>query len=259
MIDSLNISATGMQVQQTAIDNIANNLANVNTTGFKKSRINFEDLVYRPLTNATGVIGNADANNPVGTGAAIANIDKVFTDGDLTATQRSLDLAIQGNGFFELTLPDGTNAYTRTGSFDIDRNGVIVNADGYPLSSFIQVPSDTQEIVIRPSGDVLVRIPGENELVSVGDIELVSFINASGLNPTGDNLYLATERSGNAILNRSDDEGASTVSQGFLEASNVDLTQELTSLLLSQRAYEINSRILQASDEVLDTINQLRR
>lgn len=259
MLDSLNIAATGMHVQQTAIDNIANNLANVNTTGFKKSRINFEDLVYRPLANATGVIGSLDANNPIGTGAAISNIDKVFTSGDLSATQRQLDLAIQGDGFFELTLPDGTNAYTRTGSFEIDSNGLIVNADGYPISTFIQVPNDTQEIVIRPNGEALVRVPDETELISIGQIELVTFINASGLNPTGDNLYLATERSGNAILNRNYESSGSTISQGYLEASNVDLTQELTNLLLSQRAYEINSRVLQASDEVLDTINQLRR
>ncbi|HHJ13917.1 MAG TPA: flagellar basal-body rod protein FlgG [Gammaproteobacteria bacterium] len=259
MIESLNIGASGMHAQQLHIDVIANNLANSNTMGYKKSRVEFEDLMYREMVRAGGLIASPALERPMGTGAAIASTNKIFTTGDVKKTERSLDVAIQGDGFFEVLLPDNSYAYTRSGALQIDPDGYLTTADGYQLSGLIQVPGDTEELLIGRDGRVLAQVSGDSELVELGTIELARFVSAAGLTPLGDNLYIPTDNSGDALYAIPGEDGAGTLNQGFLEASNVNLVEELTNLILAQRAYEINSKVVQASDDLLGIINNLRR
>ncbi len=259
MIESLTIGASGMHAQQLHIDTIANNLANSNTMGYKKSRVEFEDLMYREMVRGNGLITSPTLDKPMGVGAAIASTSKIFTTGDAKQTERSLDLAIQGDGFFEVTLPDNSYAYTRSGAFQIDKDGYLTNADGYQLSARVQISNDTEEILIEADGRVLAQVAGSSDLVEMGSLELARFVNPAGLTPQGDNLYIPSDKSGDALYNIPGEDGAGTLSQGFLEASNVNLVEELTNLILAQRAYEINSKVVQASDELLSIVNNLRR
>lgn len=259
MIESMSIGASGMHAQQLHIDVIANNLANSNTMGFKKSRVDFEDLMYRELVRNENFMATPDISKPVGAGAAIASTNKMFTTGEAKKTERDLDLAIQGDGFFEIVLPDNSYAYTRSGSFQLDQDGMLTNQDGYPLSVMVQVPSDTEDLLIKPDGRILAQVTGESDLIELGQIELAKFVNSSALNPVGDNLYRPSEQSGDALYSVPGDEGVGDLQQGFLEASNVNLVEELTNLIMAQRAYEINSKVVQASDEVLNIANNLRR
>jgi flagellar basal-body rod protein FlgG len=259
MIESLHIAATGMHAQQVNIDVIANNLANVNTTGFKKSQVNFEDLMYRQAVSPAGLLGHPDLRNPVGLGAGVSYVGKVFVDGELETTEAPLDLAINGDGFFELILPDGTYAYSRAGSFQVDRDGMLVNPDGYLLSDMIQLPFDTEEVLIKGDGTVSVQLAGQEGLSDVGRIELAGFVNPGGLTPVGDNLFIPSHGSGDAFHGEPGQDGLGLLLQGTLESSNVKLTEELVNLLVAQRSYEINSKVIKVSDELLGIVNDLRR
>ncbi len=260
MIESFHIAATGMHTQQVNVDVISNNLANVNTTAYKKSRVSFEDLMYRPLaTTSAGAVLNPDVSDPLGTGVAVSSVGKVFSQGQLQNTERALDIGIQGDGFFEVVLPDGSFGYLRSGRFEIDQEGILVDTSGNALSPLIQLPTDTESIVIGSDGLVQVELAGETGLTEIGRIELANFINASGLTPIGDNLFVPSQASGDVFYADPGEDGVGTLAQGFLETSNVNLVEELTNLILAQRAYEMNSRAVRASDDLLAIINDMRR
>lgn len=259
MIDSLYIGATGLHAQQVNVDSIANNLANVNTSGFKRSRVSFDDLLYRDVARTTATGQGAEISTLAGVGVSIANIGKTFTQGDLKKTDVPLDVAIQGQGFFEVTLPDGSQAYTRSGHFVVNRDGFLVTADGLSLKNPIQIPNDAREIIIQPSGLVLANLPDENELVEIGQLELTNFVNPAGLSPQGNNLYVGTDLSGELLNGKPGELGFGTLQQGSLESSNVKLIEETIGLIVAQRAYEANTKIIQAADEMLEMSNNLRR
>ena len=260
MLDSLYIGATGMQAQQMNIDTIANNLANVNTAGFKRSRIDFEDLLYRTVATAgMTTSGQALALNKTGMGTAIASTGKVFTEGDIKKTGEPMDLAINGQGFFEILMPDSSLAYTRNGAFQLNADGMLVMRGGQRLNASVQVPVDTISLRVDPDGRVFATVAAEKQPVELGQIELVSFQNPTGLSAVGDNLFVATDRSGVAMPGYPGENGAGTLSQGFLESSNVRLIDEMIALIVAQRAYEINAKVVQASDELLNISNSLYR
>lgn len=256
MLDSLYIGATGMHAQQMNIDVIANNLANVNTAGFKRNRIDFEDLLYR--ASATTRANTTHAMQS-GMGTAVAASGKVFTVGDVKKTDQPLDLAIRGQGFFEVQMPDGSLAYTRDGAFQVNSDGMLTTQDGHLLNASIQLPPDATSVTIDAEGQVTVTVPGGKTPVDAGQIELVNFINPAGLNPIGENLYAATPTSGDPLHGKPGENGAGTLGQGFLEASNVNLINEMINLITAQRAYEINAKVVQASDELLSISNGLFR
>jgi len=258
MLDSLYIGASGMQAQQLNIDAIANNLANVNTAGYKRSRVDFSDLLYRSVSGATDSSGNSSIGR-IGMGATVASTGKVFTVGDLKKTDEPLDLVINGQGFFEVLAPDGSIAYTRNGALRLDRDGVLVTQDGYPLVGSIQVPPDSTQIRIDPNGRVFATVARSTSATELGQIELATFTNPAGLTATGNNLFQATEAAGDPIVGAPGENGIGTIVQGYLEGANVKLIDEMVSLVLAQRAYEINSKVIQASDEMLSISNNLYR
>jgi flagellar basal-body rod protein FlgG len=260
MLDSLYIGATGMNAQQLNVETVANNLSNVNTPAFKKSRVVFEDLVYREVRSvSTSPYGEGRDPLRLGIGVGIAGIGKIFSDGQIKKTDNPLDLAIQGKGFLEVTLPDGTAGFTRAGSLMVDRDGFLATTDGHQLRPLIQVPTDSTDLVIDNKGKVSVATPGATDRTDLGQIDLANFINPGGLNPIGNNLFLATDKSGDPILGKPGDESFGVLIQGSLESSNVSLVEELVNLIVAQRAYEINSKVVQASDEMLGIVNNLRR
>lgn len=259
MLDSLFIASSGLNAQQTKIDVISNNIANVNTAAYKKSKVNFADILYMQ-TNVTDVNNNESINKDIiGAGVSASAYEKVFTDGALKKTNAELDIAITGNGFFEIQMADGTNAYTRTGTFKVDQDGFLIDKDGNQLSSMIQVPADYENIIVSNTGVVSVKVPGEEKLLEVGQVELASFINPGSLQPTGNNLYVPTDMSGDPLNGKPGEIGVGLLSQGYIESSNVDYIEELTELVLTQRAYEMNSKMIQASDQILGIINNLYR
>jgi flagellar basal-body rod protein FlgG len=259
MSDPFHIAATGLHAQEAHVDAIANNLANWNTTAYKKSRVDFEDLMYRQVASAAGLIGAPDVRHPAGVGTAIASIGKIFSQGDLKTTERDLDLAIQGDGFFELLLPDGRLAYTRTGVFQIDADGLLVSTEGHPLTPSLRIPPDAQQVIFAPNGTVLMRLQDEPDPVELGRITLANFVNPSGLTPAGDNLYLPSHESGDVLYGDPGEQDLGRIAQGFLEGANVNISEELTSLVLAQRGYQVNARVLQAADEMMSIVNDLRR
>jgi flagellar basal-body rod protein FlgG len=263
MLDSLYIGATGMQAQQANLDVIANNMANVNTAGFKRNRIDFEDLLYRALPKAA----SSGASSPAaGMGTAASGSDKLFSVGDVKQTSQPYDLAINGQGFFELTLPDGTVAYTRSGVFHLTSEGTLVSQDGYPLAAQITVPVDATAVTISSDGAVQATVPKQQKPVHLGQINLVSFLNPNGLQALGNNLYVANSRTDGSVGAAGDPQqdapgqnGAGTLAQGYLEASNVNLIDEMVNLVIAQRAYEVNSKVVMASDQLLSIGNNLYR
>ncbi len=259
MFDAFHISASSMEAHQVHVDTIANNLANSNTTGFKKSKVEFEDLVYREMKALSGLRIDPDLINAVGSGAATASIEKIFSQGELKGTGRDLDLAIQGKGFFELLMPDGETAYSRTGYLLIDSDGLLVNADGYRLNPLIEIPEDASQVLVTGNGHVLAAIPGKDDPVELGRLELASFINPNGLTPLGNNLYRPSEKSGAAHYGAPGEAEFGLIEQGFLEGSNVSLIEELTGLMLAQRGYEMNAKVIRAADDMLGIVNDLRR
>ncbi|HMK42645.1 MAG TPA: flagellar basal-body rod protein FlgG [Dissulfurispiraceae bacterium] len=262
MIRSLFTAATGMETQSLNVDVISNNLANVNTTGYKKSRAEFQDLLYQTARTpgATSSEGNQyPAGIQVGLGARPVAIQKIFTQGDFVTTGNTLDLVIEGDGFFQVTRPDGTIAYSRAGSFKLDKDGRIVNGDGYPLEPAITVPSDTTNITISTDGIITILEAGNTTPVQLGTIEISRFTNPAGLLAIGKNLFLETDASGSPITGTPATEGRGTIQQGFLENSNVNVVEELANLIIAQRAFDANSKSVQTSDEMLQTTIALKR
>lgn len=255
MSDALSIAASGMHAQQMLVDSIANNLANVNTTGYKKARVSFTDLVVRG--GADPVPGATPSTLPVGVG--VASTARVFEPGDVRRTDGPMDLAIRGEGFLELGLPDGTLAYTRGGTLKVDADGQLATAAGIPLKPGIHVPANAEAILIDGDGRVQMRLAGRAGTVEAGRIELVRFANAQGLAAQGDGLYRATEASGEPIAGRAGEDGIGLLAQGHLEASNVKLMDEMVQLMVAQRAYEASVKVVQASDDMLGMVNGLRR
>jgi len=262
MIRALWTAATGMQGQQTNIDVIANNLANVNTVGFKRSRSDFEDLIYQTQKEA-GVNTTSNTVEPtgiqIGLGTQLADVSKNFMQGSLQETGNPLDLAIQGSGFFQITMPDGTIAYTRAGDFKLDNNGRIVTTDGYPLSPEITVPQDTTSISVGNDGTISVLEAGQTTPTQLGQIQLAFFANPAGLKAIGQNLFQQTVSSGTPTLGTPGINGLGTINQGYLEMSNVSVVQEMVDMIAAQRAYETNAKVIQTSDQMLQTANNLKQ
>jgi flagellar basal-body rod protein FlgG len=257
MLDSLYIAATGMNAQQLNVDTISNNLANVSTTAFKRDRINFADLMYREVSGGNRLLGAG--GNRYGVGVSVSATGKVFIAGDVKKTDLPLDIAIRGKGLLEVTLPDNSVAYTRGGSLQLDKDGVVTTAEGYTLNPAVRIPPDATAVTIEAGGRVLATVPSETDPIEVGSIALVDFINPTALRPLGDNLYVPTDKSGEAIPGKPGEQGLGLLAQGFLEASNVQLVDEFVNLIVAQRAYEANSKCIQASDEMLGISNNLRR
>jgi flagellar basal-body rod protein FlgG len=249
-----------MNSQQTNIDVISNNLANVNTNGFKKAKVNFADLIYTTMREA-GTPNAQGAEVPtgieIGHGSKINSTQKIFTQGDIRNTDSPLDILIEGDGFFRVQLPDGNFAYTRDGSFSQDSTGQVTTSDGYPLDPPITVDQEATEISITSDGMVNLTVDGEN--VQAGQIQLYRFSNPAGLDSEGRNLYGETIASGEAMAGTPGQQGFGTVVQNFLEMSNVKVVEEMVNMIAAQRAYETNSKSIQASDEMLQTANQLKR
>ena len=260
MIRSLWIAKTGLDAQQTQLDITSNNLANVSTNGFKRARGVFEDLLYQTLRQP-GASSSATTQVPsglqIGTGVRPVATERIFTQGNLTQTGNSLDVAIQGEGFFQIQLPDGTLGYTRDGAFQKDSQGQIVTANGYPLSPAITIPSNALSISIGTDGVVTVLQTGSPTPVQVGQIQLASFVNSGGLQSMGQNLFLETASSGTATPNTPGTNGVGLLNQGYVETSNVNVVEELVNMITTQRAYEINSRSIQTSDQMLARLTQL--
>ncbi len=261
-MQALWIAATGMKGQELRINVISNNLANINTPGFKASRIDFEDLIYQSLkaAGATSAGGNQiPTGMDIGLGVRPAAVQKLFLQGDYHQTQNLLDLAIEGKGFFKVTMPDGTVAYTRSGAFKLDSEGRLVTSDGYPVDPEIVIPPEATSITISSDGTVSVTIPGQVSAQEVGRLELADFVNPAGLKAIGKNLFLPTAASGDPTTGNPGEDGLGTIAQGFLEMSNVDLVTELVEMIMAQRAYEINGKVIQSADDMLQTAANLKR
>lgn len=262
MIRSLFISATGMEAQQTNMDVISNNLANVNTTGYKRSRADFQELIYQDVVapgtySAEGTL--VPSGIQIGLGVKPVAVQKIFTQGDFVQTGNQLDWVIEGEGFFQVMLPDGETAYTRAGAFKLDNEGRIVTSDGYALEPAITIPANTQSITVGADGKISVIQSGSKTPVEVGQIELARFINSGGLKAIGKSLFVPTASSGEPTTGNPGSEGMGTISQGFIEMSNVNVVEEMVNMIVTQRAYEINSKAVQASDEMLQIANNLKR
>ena len=260
MIRSLWIARTGLDAQQTQLDVISNNLANVSTTGFKRSRAVFEDLLYQTLrqpgaqsTQQTQISSGLQ----IGTGVRPVATERIHTQGNLQQTGNALDMAIQGNGFFQIQLPDGTTAYTRDGSLQLDNQGQLVTASGYPLSPAITIPADALSITIGKDGTVSVLQAGQAAPTQVGSIQLATFVNPAGLQSSGENLFLESASSGTATPNTPGSNGAGVINQNYVETSNVNVAEELVNMITTQRAYELHSRAIQTSDAMLGRLTQL--
>lgn len=259
---TLDIGATGMLAQQLNVDVISNNIANMTTTGFKKQRAQFQDLLYqtkiRPGASSSDQGTTIPSGIQQGMGVKTGSVYRINEQGAIQQTDNKLDIAIKQRGFFQITLPTGETAYTRDGSFQVDQNGIMVTSKGYQLQPGITIPDDSVDVSIDPTGQVLVKIQGQTALQNVGQIQTVLFTNEAGMEAIGDNLFLETEASGSPTAGNPGDEGFGELLQGALEVSNVNIVQEITLLIQAQRAYEMNSKVVQAGDEMLSTIVQLR-
>ena len=262
MIRSMHSAASGMEAMQTQIDVIANNMANVNTTGFKKARAEFQDLLYQELRAPSTQRGRGDQGRPVGVevglGTRLIATQKMYETGDMKQTQNQLDLAIEGDGFFRLRMNDNEFAYTRAGDFKVTAQGQVVSSAGHPLEPPVFVPPETTSITIESNGTIKALQPGETQPIEVGQIELARFTNPAGLKALGGGLLHETDASGRAIVQNPGAQGVGTVAQGMLENSNVEVVEEMIPLIAAQRAYEINSRVIKAADEMLAEAAQLR-
>ena len=259
MMRSLWISKTGMEAQQTQLDNISNNLANVSTNGYKRSHAVFEDLMYQNMRQA-GAATSDQTELPtglqVGLGTRAVATARNFSQGNLQQSANPLDVAIRGNGFFQIQLPDGTTGYTRDGSFQVSATGQLVTNAGYTVQPGITIPATAQSVTIGSDGTVTVVLPGQALPQSVGQIQLANFVNPAGLEPKGQNLFGETAASGTPNTGVAGLNGLGTVQQGFVETSNVNVVEELVDMIETQRAYEVNSKMVQATDEMLRDANQ---
>jgi flagellar basal-body rod protein FlgG len=260
MIRSLWIAKTGLDAQQTQLDVVSNNLANVSTSGFKRSRAVFEDLLYQTLRQP-GAQSSQQTQLPtglqLGTGVRSVATERVFTQGNLQQTSNSLDLAINGQGFFQVQLPDGTTAYSRDGSLHMDSQGQLVTSSGYALQPAITIPANAQTITVGRDGTISVVQAGQAAATQVGTLQLANFLNPAGLQGRGENLYIETAASGAPTTNAPGANGLGTVQQGYIETSNVNVVEELVNMIQTQRAYEINSKAVQTSDQMLQRLSQL--
>jgi flagellar basal-body rod protein FlgG len=259
---SLSIAATGMLAQQLNVEVISNNIANVNTTSYKRQRAEFQDLLYQ---NQRRVGSSSSSNGTVvptgiqlGLGVKAAGVYRISAQGNLASTDNTLDVAVQGNGYFQVTLPNGETAFTRAGSFQLSPTGTIVTAEGYNVMPSITIPPDAVSVTINSGGDVLVHIDGQIAEQNVGTFDLANFANPAGLQMIGGNLLLQTPASGAPKTGVPGSTGFGTLLQGFLETSNVNVVQEITNLITAQRAYEMNSKVIEASDQMMQQLNQIR-
>lgn len=256
---ALYISKTGLSAQDTRLAAISNNLANVGTTGFKKDRVVFEDLLYQ-IQRQPGANSSQNTELPsglqVGTGVRVTGSQKLFNQGSLQTTGEALDVGINGRGFFEIVMPDGSSAYSRDGQFHMNANGEIVTATGHMLNPGLTVPADAQTITVGNDGVVTARIAGQNEPVNIGNLNLVDFINPAGLQALGGNLYSETVSSGNPQQSAPGQNGMGQLVQGALESSNVEVVEELVDMITTQRAYEMNSKVISTADQMLQFITQ---
>jgi len=259
---ALNIAATGMLAQQRNVEVVSNNLANMNTTGFLRRRTEFQDLLYQNLRRG----GSTSSENgevvptgvQIGTGVRLAGVYRIHTQGNLTTTDNPFDLAIQGKGFFQVEMPDGSTAYTRDGTFQLNAEGQIVTHDGRLVQPAIAVPVDALDVTINQSGEVLAKIDGQVQMQNVGQLQLAVFPNEAGLEAIGSNLLRETAASGAAVIGQPQALGFGSLQQGFLETSNVNAVEEITNLISAQRAYEMNSKVIQAADQMLATVGNVR-
>jgi flagellar basal-body rod protein FlgG len=258
---SLSIGASGMLAQQVNVEVISNNIANMSTTGFKRQRAEFQDLLYQnqrrvgSTSSDTGTI--VPSGVQLGLGVKTSAVYRITDQGSLESTENRFDLAINGPGYFQVELPSGEIAYSRAGSFQLSPEGIIVTQDGYTVMPGIAIPADARDVTINKSGEVLVKLDGQVEEVNVGQIELASFANEAGLEAVGDNLYLETPASGAVLPGVPASPGYGSIMQGFLEGSNVNVVSEITNLITAQRAYEMNSKVIQTSDEMMNTTSQI--
>ncbi len=263
MIDALNISESGLHATQKWIDSISNNVANMQTVGYKKMSVTFANMVNQPATAAATSTPNAQQMNTYGIGTQVSSVSSVFTSGSIKSTNRELDLAIQGNGFFEVVRSDGSFAYTRAGQFKINSEGVLTTIDGLPLSSDIRVSPDVSTVEIQADGRVKGHVASTGEILELGELRIANVLDSSTLKAVGNGLFvsdsLVSGESNQITLETSGTNGTGQLLQGFLEMSNVNLIEEMSSLVLAQRAYQLNARIIQTADQVMETINNLRR
>jgi flagellar basal-body rod protein FlgG len=257
---SLWTSTTGMSAQNLNMDVIANNLANVSTTGFKKSRADFQDLLYQ-IMKVPGSPTSADTRSPtgiqVGLGVKPAAVTKVFTEGDIVQTENPLDVAIEGSGFFQVEMPDGNTAFTRAGNLKLDGDGRLTTSDGFPIQPEIVIPEDAREITISQTGLVSALVGDDTTSTELGNIDLADFVNEAGLVAIGRNLFRETDSSGAAALGTPGSDGYGTLLQGYVENSNVNLVEEMAHMITTQRAFEINSNVVSTSDEMMQTTTNM--
>jgi flagellar basal-body rod protein FlgG len=262
MLRAMHTAATGMEAQQLNIDTIAHNLANINTSGFKSQRAQFQDLLYQNIRNA-GASNSANTEIPVGLQVGLGTKPVAaafnFTQGDLAQTNNPLDFVVQGNGFFQVNLPNGQIGYTRNGNFHLDRDGNIVTSDGDMLDPQISIPENQVGITVGADGTVSVLLADQAEPEEVGRIELAMFQNPSGLKPTGKSIFMPTQSSGEAITGTPGEDGLGTILQNFIEQSNVSVVEEMVKMIVSQRAYEANSKVIRTADEMFTKANNIIR
>lgn len=259
---SLDIAATGMLAQQRNVEVVSNNLANMNTTAFMRRRTEFHDLIYQDLRRVGTTSSDAGTIVPsgvqLGLGVKLAAVYRIHEQGNLEATDNTFDLAVQGKGFFQITLPTGETSYTRDGTFQLDADGNVVTHDGYQISPAITIPNNAIDVTVNQSGEVLVKIEGQVAFSNVGRIQVATFPNEAGLEAKGDNLFIETPASGAPTTGNPGAVGFGTILQGFLETSNVNAVEEISNLISAQRAYEMNSKVIQTSDEMMGTLTALR-
>jgi flagellar basal-body rod protein FlgG len=258
---TLDIASTGMMAQQTNVEVIANNLANMNTTGYKEQRAEFQDLLYQNVEQAGAQTSDSGTVLPsgiqLGAGVRTAAVARIMSQGDLSSTSNPYDLAIQGSGYFHITMPDGSDAYTRAGNFALSPEGQIVTDKGYTVAPGISVPATATAVTVNAQGQVLATIPGQTAAQTLGQIELDRFPNEGGLQAQGDNLFTATTSSGAAQAGVPGSTGYGTIQQGFLETANVNPVEEITALITAQRAYEMNSKVVTAADDMMQTTSRM--
>lgn len=259
---ALNIAATGMLAQQLNVEVISNNIANLRTTGYKRQRAEFQDLLYQDLRRVGSSSSDSGTTVPtgiqIGMGVKTASTYRIMTQGDLTGTEKDLDVAIRGDGFFQVQLPDGTTAYSRAGSFQRDASGNLVTQDGYQIEPTINIPADANNVSISPQGLVQYTAAGSTARTDAGTIELANFVNKAGLSAIGDNLYKETPSSGTPTTGTPSEDGLGSLLQKFLESSNVNAVSEISDLIAAQRAYEMNAKVISAADEMLSATSNLR-
>lgn len=259
---ALSIAATGMHAQQTNVEVISNNIANMNTTAYTRRRAEFNDLLYQNMkrqgaqSSDTGTL--VPAGVQLGLGVRTAAVYRITEQGSLTNTDNTLDLAIEGKGYFQVTLPSGETAYTRAGSFQLSSTGEIVTNDGYTVQPGITIPNNSTDVTVNASGEVWVKLDGQTTQTNVGTLQISTFINEAGMEAIGDNLFMETPASGAPTVGTPDTVGFGSILQGYLETSNVNVVSEITDLISAQRAYEMNSKVVTTSDEMLSTINQMK-